>query len=281
MRVVQARRLMPLMFIAHEPQMPSRQERRKVSVESIAALIWISASSTIGPQLLVSSSKVSMRGFSPESGIEAVDAERCAASRAPARRRVRDALDGCGSWRAGGIRPSQSLLSRCAPWAGSTRPRRSGCSDAPGDSRSAPVRAPRPRRACASSSSTSSRCGKSSRACAPRLSVRLAAEWMVAVACSSRFSSSSVSMRSVFQTSERSATAHVGEGGEGRADALDALRQALAGAEHGGIELHGLLHLEADRGGRPRCPGRCAAGRGARAPARRRRPRAARGARRA
>ena len=68
MEVVQARRLTPLMFMAHEPQMPSRQERRKVSVESSAALIWISASSTIGPQLFVSSSKVSRRGFSPESG---------------------------------------------------------------------------------------------------------------------------------------------------------------------------------------------------------------------
>ena len=56
------------MFMAHEPQMPSRQERRKVSEESTAALIWISASSTIGPQLLGSSSKVSSRGFSPESG---------------------------------------------------------------------------------------------------------------------------------------------------------------------------------------------------------------------
>ena len=40
------------MFMAHEPQMPSRQERRKVSEESTAALSWIRASSTIGPQLL-------------------------------------------------------------------------------------------------------------------------------------------------------------------------------------------------------------------------------------
>ncbi len=68
MAVVQARRLTPLMFMAHEPQMPSRQERRKVRDESVAALIWISASSTIGPQLLGSSSKVSSRGLLPESG---------------------------------------------------------------------------------------------------------------------------------------------------------------------------------------------------------------------
>ena len=70
MGVVHARRLTPLMFMAHEPQMPSRQERRKVSEESVAALIWIRASSTMGPQLLVSSSKVSRRGFSPESGLK-------------------------------------------------------------------------------------------------------------------------------------------------------------------------------------------------------------------
>ena len=39
------------MFIEQEPQMPSRQERRKVSVESISFLILISASRTIGPQV--------------------------------------------------------------------------------------------------------------------------------------------------------------------------------------------------------------------------------------
>jgi hypothetical protein len=42
------------MFIEHEPQMPSRQERRKVSVASISFLILISASRTIGPQRSVS-----------------------------------------------------------------------------------------------------------------------------------------------------------------------------------------------------------------------------------
>jgi hypothetical protein len=41
---------LPSMFIAHEPQMPSRQERRKVSVGSTLFLIQISASRTIGPQ---------------------------------------------------------------------------------------------------------------------------------------------------------------------------------------------------------------------------------------
>jgi len=47
------------MFIAQEPQMPSRQERRKVSVGSCSDFILISASSTIGPQLSRSISKVS------------------------------------------------------------------------------------------------------------------------------------------------------------------------------------------------------------------------------
>ena len=36
--------------------MPSRQERRKVSVESISFLILISASSTIGPHASISTS---------------------------------------------------------------------------------------------------------------------------------------------------------------------------------------------------------------------------------
>ena len=46
----QASVLPPSMFIAQEPQMPSRQERRKVSVGSTSFLILISASRTIGPQ---------------------------------------------------------------------------------------------------------------------------------------------------------------------------------------------------------------------------------------
>ena len=50
MALVQASVLVPSMFIAQEPQMPSRQERRKVSVGSTLFLIQMSASSTIGPQ---------------------------------------------------------------------------------------------------------------------------------------------------------------------------------------------------------------------------------------
>jgi hypothetical protein len=47
---VQASVLMPSMFIAHDPQTPSRQERRNVKVGSIFDFIQINASSTIGPQ---------------------------------------------------------------------------------------------------------------------------------------------------------------------------------------------------------------------------------------
>jgi hypothetical protein len=68
--LVQASVLVPSMFIAQEPQMPSRQERRKVSVGSISFLILISASSTIGPQLPRSTSKVSVRGLAPSSGFQ-------------------------------------------------------------------------------------------------------------------------------------------------------------------------------------------------------------------
>ena len=56
MALVQASVLVPSMFIAHEPQMPSRHERRNVSVGSISFLILISASRTIGPHLSRSSS---------------------------------------------------------------------------------------------------------------------------------------------------------------------------------------------------------------------------------
>src|SRR5438445_4855459 len=68
MNRVQASQFVPSMFIEHEPQMPSRQDRRKVSVGSISFLIVISASRTIGPQVSRSSSYVSIRGFCPESG---------------------------------------------------------------------------------------------------------------------------------------------------------------------------------------------------------------------
>jgi len=44
------------MFIAHEPQMPSRQERLNVRLASVSFLILISASRTIGPQLPISTS---------------------------------------------------------------------------------------------------------------------------------------------------------------------------------------------------------------------------------
>ena len=47
---VQASVLVASMFMEHEPQTPSRQERRKVSVGSMLFLIQISASRTIGPQ---------------------------------------------------------------------------------------------------------------------------------------------------------------------------------------------------------------------------------------
>jgi hypothetical protein len=46
MRQRQARVFWPLMFIAHEPQMPSRHERRNVSVGSTSFLILIRASRT-------------------------------------------------------------------------------------------------------------------------------------------------------------------------------------------------------------------------------------------
>ena len=54
---------------------------------------------------------------------------------------------------------------------------------------------------------TSSRLGKSSRACAPRLSWRFSAPSTVTAACAIRLSYSSVSTRSEFQMSERSETA--------------------------------------------------------------------------
>src|SRR6516225_6857276 len=49
---------------------------------------------------------------------------------------------------------------------------------------------------------------------------------------------------------------HVGEGCEDRADTLDSLSERLAGSEHRGIELHRLLHLEADGGGTAATVGR-------------------------
>ena len=157
-----------------------------------------------------------MRGFSPGIRVEAVDAE---GAQLAARPPAPDALPApCRCVEFAGRREfghRWCSFSRSAPWAGSTRPRRSACSGAPGGSRSA--RRPRPstQHSVCFSQFSSSRCGKSSRACAPRLSVRFAAEWIVAIACSSRFSSSSVSIRSVFQIERAIRDAHVGEGGEG------------------------------------------------------------------
>ncbi len=56
MPLVQAKVLVPSIFIAQLPQMPSRQERRKVRVGSISFLILISASRTIGPHVSRSTS---------------------------------------------------------------------------------------------------------------------------------------------------------------------------------------------------------------------------------
>ena len=47
--LVQARALRPSMFIEQEPQMPSRHDRRNDRVGSMVFLMWISASSSIGP----------------------------------------------------------------------------------------------------------------------------------------------------------------------------------------------------------------------------------------
>ena len=50
MKRVHANQFVPSMFMENEPQTPSRQERRKVSVGSNSFLILISASRTVGPQ---------------------------------------------------------------------------------------------------------------------------------------------------------------------------------------------------------------------------------------
>ena len=53
---VQARVLRPPMFMAQEPHTPSRQERRNARVGSMVFLMWMMASSTIGPQWSTSTS---------------------------------------------------------------------------------------------------------------------------------------------------------------------------------------------------------------------------------
>ena len=55
----------PLMVMAHDPQMPSRHDRRNVNVGSISFLILMRASRTIGPQSLRSTSYDCMCGLSP------------------------------------------------------------------------------------------------------------------------------------------------------------------------------------------------------------------------
>ena len=62
---MQAKVLTPPMFIAQEPQIPSRQERLKVRVGSISFLILIKASKTMGPQAFKSTSYSCILGLSP------------------------------------------------------------------------------------------------------------------------------------------------------------------------------------------------------------------------
>jgi hypothetical protein len=50
---MQANVLVPPIFIAHDPQIPSRHDRRNVKVGSISFLILMSASNIIGPQLIL------------------------------------------------------------------------------------------------------------------------------------------------------------------------------------------------------------------------------------
>ena len=84
----------------------------------------------------------------------------------------------------------------------------------------------------------------------PRLSVRLRAESIVTTACAIRLSSSSVSIRSEFQISDRSLTLHVGHAGIDIVDQLVTFIEHLAGAEHGAIGLHHPLHVQPQLGGR-------------------------------
>ena len=72
--LVQASVLPPAIFMAQEPQTPSRQERRKVSVGSISFLILMSASSTIGPQVEIDRVGIDAR-VAAIVGIVAVDVE--------------------------------------------------------------------------------------------------------------------------------------------------------------------------------------------------------------
>ncbi len=62
---MQAKVFVPPMFIAQEPQIPSRQDLRNVKVGSTSFLILINASRTIGPQAFKSTSYVWSLGLSP------------------------------------------------------------------------------------------------------------------------------------------------------------------------------------------------------------------------
>ena len=55
----------PFMFMAQEPQMPSRQERRKVSVGSCSFLIFMSTSSIMGPHSARFTAYVARKGAWP------------------------------------------------------------------------------------------------------------------------------------------------------------------------------------------------------------------------
>ena len=65
---MQAKVLTPSIFIAHEPQTPWAHDLLNVSDGSISFLILNKISKTFGPQLSISTSKVSILGFCPLDG---------------------------------------------------------------------------------------------------------------------------------------------------------------------------------------------------------------------
>merc|ERR1712057_26594 len=67
-RVKHAKPFVPSMFMAQDPQMPSRQDLLKLSVESCSSLILSRTSSIIGPQSFRSTVYVCILGFFPSSG---------------------------------------------------------------------------------------------------------------------------------------------------------------------------------------------------------------------
>ena len=66
--IVHARPFFPPIFIAHEPQTPCAQDLLYASVGSISFLILFSISKTLDGQLSISTSYVSILGFSPVVG---------------------------------------------------------------------------------------------------------------------------------------------------------------------------------------------------------------------